>query len=632
MIRRGKWLGMAALVAGVVMAAPVARAGGGLEAVVEALPADTMAFVAIPKFQETDQRLAGMLEKLGLTPMLPIQSLSAALEQYAGIGEGFDATGMVALVILESPDLMSLQQRMGLAISATDPEALVGSLMPPAPPGEEGAGEDGAAPPTPETPEGVKAVRLFGVPSFASVRGKVVYLAPTPDAAKALSSESTLASKVKLADLKRLGERDIVIWANGEKVVAMVRPMIEPFKMIMQAQAAQGSPTSFQAISTRNTIKQIDMLLDGAQQVQVGLSLGPAGVGLALGFQAKAESELARQINLGRNVTGSLLTGLPGGPFVATFAWAATPGQSEEMVKEFDAIVEAEEIVKATNPDALTTVKNALKALVTAHRGVSVVLATSEPGPDGALSVHSVVTVSDSGRWLEELARLTETAASQLLRSGSEQDSAEAEGENGTGEEIGEAAKLLANLKFVRDVETIEGVNVSHIVFDLEKIKEIDPDDLAIIRKIIGQDGLVVRVAAVDKEHVVVGVGGGTARMAEAIRTAKAKEAPLAKTGGIDRVAAKLPKARQSEMYIAVDQIVRLIRNIAKATEEGEGLPITMPEINAPIGMTSSGANGYGQMDLYVPMETIVAVKDAIMQAMTGVQPGEEAPELEEEL
>ena len=142
------------------------------------------------------------------------------------------------------------------------------------------------------------------------------------------------------------------------------------------------------------------------------------------------------------------------------------------------------------------------------------------------------------------------------------------------------------------------------------------PEWIDQLKKVVGQEGILVRVAAVDATHVLVNFGGGKERMGEAIAAAKAGKALLSKDGGIQRVSAKLPKEKTAEVYIAVDRIVSLIRNITEATGSGQAFPIRMPEINAPLAYVTTANGLVGTVDLYVPMELIVEIKNTTMQML----------------
>ena len=125
----------------------------------------------------------------------------------------------------------------------------------------------------------------------------------------------------------------------------------------------------------------------------------------------------------------------------------------------------------------------------------------------------------------------------------------------------------------------------------------------------------LARVAVDDSWHVAITLGGGMAHMRKVIAAVKSNAAPLSDDVGLRRVAKFVPKKRNTEIYFAVDQLGKLIGRIAKAV--GNPFPYTIPEINAPVAMVTSLVPPAGtQTDVYIPIELITAIKDAITNAM----------------
>ena len=105
-------------------------------------------------------------------------------------------------------------------------------------------------------------------------------------------------------------------------------------------------------------------------------------------------------------------------------------------------------------------------------------------------------------------------------------------------------------------------------------------------------------------------------------------DAPLDDDPGIKRVAALLPKDRNSVVYVALDNIFTLVGNINKALEEEDEFPIQLGELNAPLALVGRGGDGWTQADIFIPTELLVAGKDAIM-TMVGMGAGPMGGEME---
>ena len=122
-----------------------------------------------------------------------------------------------------------------------------------------------------------------------------------------------------------------------------------------------------------------------------------------------------------------------------------------------------------------------------------------------------------------------------------------------------------------------------------------------------------------DTDHVIATFGGGPGRFDNVIGLVKGKQAPLSKNPGIVNTAKAMATQRNAEMYFAVDSLMRMLSDIGKATDEP--FPVTMPQINAPVGMVSYGVGkAAGQADVFVPMELIIQVRD-VWKSMTQPAP-----------
>ena len=124
-------------------------------------------------------------------------------------------------------------------------------------------------------------------------------------------------------------------------------------------------------------------------------------------------------------------------------------------------------------------------------------------------------------------------------------------------------------------------------------------------------------MSGVDAQHVVVGFCGGAESMGRLIESAGKDAVPLADDPGIKKVKAHLTSERASEMYLSVDRIVNVISRVARVLDEEE-FPVKMPSIDAPLGISSTGGTEWNRVDIFVPTELMVAVKNAIMGMMMG--------------
>lgn len=568
------------------------------------IPADAIGFVCVQNLKQLDDNAAAILQELGLAPMIPpgFRSLITMLKEYGPLGDGLNESGSLAVVMLgaETPDQMWDPSRSGLIISATDPKALLESLNPE--PAE----------------DGTSLVTLFGKPSYAITKQNALVIAPIPAAAKALAKESAgIDTKLKPAEVKALAELDLAFWVNASEGFKLAKPMIDGFTTGFKAMSG-AEEGSLKAIQAQGLIDSIEMMREGAETISGGLSLGQGGLGLRFTVLMKPGSELAKMSGTHLATESSLLAGLPDEDFILALGQVANPEQAKEGMKMVTNYLQANEVKEALGDEAAKKLQTDLESLMGLTRGLALSISILPPGPDGLVGIASVWKVSDAKNWVDKVAAIVETA-------------------KGVTVEDEQIQAMLGAISYKSEAQTVAGVSVSHLSFDVEKAAELDADEMDKIGKILGRDGLLIRIAPVDGKHVAIGFGGGEARFVKIIEAAKAGKAPLQATTGIKRVSRNLPKAKISEIYLAVDRILALVRNVNEAVGEAGGFPFTMAAVNAPIAVTSSGDEMSLVVDVFLPMELIVELKNVAMQAMGqmmagGMRPGQPGPMTDDDM
>ncbi|UCG33353.1 MAG: hypothetical protein JSU68_01735, partial [Phycisphaerales bacterium] len=459
--------------------------------------------------------------------------------------------------------------------------------------------------------EGVSQVMLFGKPSYAVARNKALVIAPNPDSAKLLAKEGPgIDTKLKPGEKKTMADLDVIAWIDATTGMKIFQPMIDEFMGAFTA-AAGAEEGSLQAIQAEQMTRNINMLKEGAETINVGLSLAKSGLGLRFGVTFKPGSELAKLSSITELSTKSLLVGLPQENYILAGGIIMTAQQAAEAIKQYEHYLGAKEIVDAIGKEKADKLAEDAKECYAMMRGGSFSIVSLPPGPEGLIGLSIVCKVADAVQWKDRMQTMIEEIKN-------------IETENA------EVSSLLRAIIYKAGADTTGDVSVDHLSLDLSAMEDVDPEDLEQITKVLGKDGLLLRVAAVSDKHVVMAFGGGQSRMSELVAHAKAAKAPLSTDAGISRVADNLPKGKTYEYYLAVDRILGLVKNIGEAVGE-DTVPFTMAEVNAPIAMAGSGDKTYAYADVFFPMELIVAVKETAMQAMGmmmggGAQPGAGQP------
>ncbi len=565
----------------------VAQAADPMKTALSFIPEDAVGFVCVPELKGIDGKLQQTIGNLGLQPFVPppYNSPLALLQQFLQMTEGLDENGPVALVQMPFDTPFEQSSRMAFIFPAEKPKALLEAMG-----GQVGEG-------------GNWSLALFGQPSVAAIGEKRVIVAMVPDVLKAVTdSKGGMDGRFKGKDLKVFKGLDLVLWIDGERLLGTFKPQIDGFMgMMLMMQQASSSP--FGAAQGETTKKQIDMFMEGAKWITLGVSLDPAGIGLRGVFHAKAGSELARVIKA-TPAKDSLLQGLPAGKFMIAGGQVFETDELKDAVKNMEPYFEAGEGIESVDADQLKTLKNILEDWAPTNKGLRFTLEALPPGPGGVVGMAAVVETSDSGRWLELAGRAIEA----LKKLSTDED-----------------AQMLAKAtSFTSEAEEIGGVKVTHLKLDLSKIEDLDEDDLDEITTVLGKEAVLLRMAAVGPNVVAVGFGGGADYMKRLIEHADKKAAPLEGTPGIEKVAGHLPKKQVGVAYVAVDQIFRCVQSVLKALEEEE-LPVDIPEINAPLALASTTGDDMVRVDAFFPTELVVTAKNLVMTMMGMGAPAEPA-------
>lgn len=578
---------LSAWICAAVLAVPALVRADGMADAVKAIPSDAVGFLSVGSAQDLDGKIMKLVQTLGLAPAMPASPIDL-YKEYTGITDGFDAAGSLSIVMFQPANMEpeSVQQAIVVMVPTTDADAMYTGL---------GATADA---------DGVHEMQRFGGTFYLATHGKHVCVSPSKDLLKKLDSATgSITDRMNESSRNNLAKQDIALWFDVQKIGELFKPVIEQFVETAQGAAAPGS---FAAVQSKSMKENIDMLMKGLDTFQTGLALSPKGVNLSVHMTAVKETKLATFIKDTPTTDKSLLTGLPAENYVFTGGQLWGKPSAQQTVDNLDAMLNADEVKGECNADKLAIVQTELKKLITGLNGYAFSISALPESPAGLIGMTVVGEVDDAAAWLKSFG--------DLVNAGKETPNDE------------ETQEALKNLTYNGEAGKVEDVNVQTLVFDAAKAGDMDPDDVDEMTKILGSDGVMFRMAAVSDKHVVIAFGGGEARFADVVKTAKAGTAPLSDDTGIEKVRGDLPKSHNSELYFAGDTLFKLVQSINKAVGDGP-LPIRMAEVNAPIAVvgTSSGVNS--EVDLYLPMEMIVAVKDTILSAVGGMMMDQGAPQ-----
>ncbi|UCG15657.1 MAG: hypothetical protein JSV19_10225 [Phycisphaerales bacterium] len=533
-----------------------------------AVPADAWGAVCLRNMAEVEKKVLNIATKFGAPPMSP---LMMAKEQL-GLASGVNDAGNLLLVVLPSETIDAIKQNLALLVPTTDYSELTSMMQL-----EPVEGEGGA----------VSQTLLQEQMWYIAPKGNLAVVSPSLEAVKkVIDVKAGTAKALTPYQLERAGEDDLTVWVNAAAVTSA--PAIAPFFAMLQAMGADA-----EAMKSIKAIKSL----------QVGLQITPAGIRLGYYSDAKEGTDVAELMASVKGTTDPLLTGLPNEAFILAFGWMPGKEISEYMAEHIGRMFDNPQLAAAPlDLEKVEQLKGKLKAMISPMRGVAVEVSALPGGPDGLIGFSKVVTVDGDARAvLTSFSELVEVIKGGLI----------------TDEQ---ANDWLQYFEYKPGAETVDGMSVDHFVVKLDDIEDIDEEDLETVKGVIGQAGVLFRVAAADANHVVATFGGGSARLKTVADLVKSDRAPLADDVGIKNTAKALPERRYSELYLALDTLLRLLVDVGKVVDEP--FPVSVPPIGAPIGAASGMVGKDGQQtDVFIPMELVLAAPDVVRTLMQGGTP-----------
>jgi len=607
----------------VVPTAPAAPAApADPTAVLEAIPADATAFVAIRSLRELDNDLVGLARQLGvlLGPNGLFPTPLAWVKEMAGLVEGIDDSGSLALVVLNCADIETsdaIVTKLVLLVPCRDADAVIAQL---------GAGTATTQPGAPATTQagvakaaGLSVVNLMGQPALAAPKGKFLVVGQTPDAVvAAMKAKGPGIVKTMAPDrVEAFTHNDLFGWANLHGISQQIRDEIGSMFTGMMAMAnpmAMADPAV--AGKAQESVGQRNKVIDESQELSFGLSIDPRGLTLSGYFRMKPDSEMGAQMAKTKAAQGPLLIGLPDEPtvFAVGIVAAGSAGEpgDQQLPLGVGAVLNEDLLGQNLSPEQVRAFKDELVQIFGSVDMLSASLANlpAEAG-QGLAGLTVVARVKNSGQWIGEVQKLFELIREIIVQTAKTEELTE-----------DETKAISDGVQWKPKAEQLAGVPVDQVMVDLAKFPAIDEESLVQVKSLIGQEGVLIRVASVDDRHVVITFGGGPDRLARVAELVKKGESPLAANEGIRKIAQRLPAGpRLMEGYLSLDQTLALVSSIAMQTGQPLMIPLVMNNA-APIAFAVNRVDDTAQeIHLLLPMELVLSVKQAmgpLMQMMMG--------------
>jgi hypothetical protein len=576
-------------------------------AILKVIPANATAFVAVRNIAEVDFDVSEVLDKLQL-PLaeMGFPGLLDMIKERAGITKGLNANSGAAIALLDCSKLKTtdeLEKRAVILLPTDDAEALAKAM---------GGNKQG---------DGYQ-LTLNNEPAVGTEKAGFLIIAATEakDALKEIAQAKEGIEKTLSGDrLKAYGNSDVFGWANlrGFSPELRAEPLNALKGMMMLSAPAGGAKEVDESLSG------VGKFLDDLKEASFAATLdAKVGLKLAFWYRAMPDSDMAKRLQAAKLSDGSLLAGLPdeSAIFAAGMVNTTSP---DEIQKALDRSIKPELLGKEVDEAQAKALKESLTKLLTSVERVSVSVAgLPSEGEDGMVGVTFVVRTANSQQAQAELRKLFSTVKDLLIKT------AVAKGE--LTEEQSKSANEAIQLK--ENAEKLTGAVVDHFVVDLAKLPDADEEMVKQIRGVVGQEGILVRIAQVGDKNLAVTFGGGAKRFAQIVDLIQKNQAPLADRKTVKMVADRLPGQKKiAEGYLSVDRLLALVMEMSSKLGQPVPLPLTMKE-TAPLSVVAAQVDeSSATIDVLVPIELAQSAaemaKPMMMMMMGGMPgPGETAP------
>lgn len=571
-------------------------------AILKVIPASATAFVAIRNVAEVDFDVSEVLEKLQL-PLdeMGFPGLLEMIKERAGITEGLNANSGAAIVLLDCSQVKTaeeLEKRAIILLPTDKAEGLVAAM---------GGNKQGDA----------YQLTLGGEPATAVEKAGFLVIAASEsrDALKeVVQAKEGIEKSLSPDRLKAYAAADVFAWGNLRGISRELRG--EPIN-VLKGMMMMGTPgASIEEVD--ETVSELQKFIDGLKEVSLSATLDArSGLKLTFWYRAMPDSEVAKRLKAVKLTDASLLTGLPDEAIIFA-AGAVNTSPPEDVEKALDRALKPEMFGPDVDEAQVKAMKESLVKLAGSVQQVSVSVAgLPGEGEDGMVAATLLIKTANSQQAQAEVRKLFGTLKTMLIKT------AAAKGEltEEQSKTVDEAIQLKEN------AEKLTGAVVDHFVVDISKLPDVSEEQVDQIKSVVGQEGILIRIAQVGDKTLAVTFGGGAKRFAQVVDQIQKNQAPLADRKMIKMVADRLPNQKKiAEGYLSVDRLLAFIMEMSSKLGQPVPLPLTMKE-TAPLSLVASQVDESSvTMEALVPIElaqsTAELVKPIMMMFMGGGMPG----------
>jgi hypothetical protein len=160
-------------------------------------------------------------------------------------------------------------------------------------------------------------------------------------------------------------------------------------------------------------------------------------------------------------------------------------------------------------------------------------------------------------------------------------------------------------VKYVKGIETVGAVSADAIVIESPKLQKMQESDRAEMKKVLGEDVLRMRVAATDKNTVVVTIGGSGAFFAEAVKAAAAGTGKIGTDPNSLAAMKHMPAEQNMVALFSASNLYDVVVTGMKVMSPEEELPPFKINCKTPIAMGAGTTGKSMHVVVFIPTDLI---------------------------
>jgi hypothetical protein len=554
--------------------------------VMDQIPSDALVVIKINHLQETDTKVANLLQTLGVTDLVPtMKDPLATLETQLGIGPGIDTKKDAAAAILNG-DMEKPQPPFVLLLPVSDYKAFLGSVT------------------TVRTEGDVSIVHFKDNEDDAFVENWGDYAAISDKKENVLVKHEGL--KPTGLSKKQLDDQDLCVYVNMPALKTVLLPKLgEGSKSASEEIAKQitdPAKLKIAQVALQEGVTFATEFLNDTQGITMGLSIGNDGISGNTVVDFMPDTYLGKLATQVKVTDQSLLTGLPKENYIFFGGSIQNPAVTAQVIEDAVAPISKELPGLGDDGKKLVELIDLYKQLFTATDSATYGVVA----PTAALGQGSLFRLIAIYKGDAEKIKTAQFKAADL-----QNDVMKAFG-------VGQAADLMKTT-VTPNFKTVNGVK-----FDQLKT-EVNPDNTSqqamqmseMLSMMYGPDGASALNGVLDPKTLIMTLGVDDDLIGQVIDAAKANTDVL--TDEVKTVDSNLPKMRAGVAYLSLGQLVTTGLNYAKASGMNVGiqLPNNLPPIAFSVGTEGTAMRG----DMFVPtklLQSMVQAGATIFQQFSG--------------